>query len=94
MSKVPKKRSPEFKFNVVLEVLKGDQTITQIASKYDLHPKQIQRWRDHFLSEAKDIFVHKSTQKSADPDKKDLLRVIDQLTLELDFIKKKLGKLS
>ncbi|QGP61769.1 hypothetical protein PsalBI1_04411 (plasmid) [Piscirickettsia salmonis] len=39
MSQKRKKPSAEFKTKVVLEVIKGDQTLNQICSKYELVPK-------------------------------------------------------
>lgn len=92
MSKVPKKRPPEFKLKLALEALKGEKTIIQLASEYETHPKQIQRWRNQLLEEGEDIFIHKTTQKQADPDKEKLLCIIDQLTVELEFLKKKLRR--
>ena len=92
MSKPPKKRSSEFKFKLVLEAIKGDKTITQLASEHQMHPRQIQRWRDQLLEEGENIFIHKTTQKQSDPDKEKLLHVIDQLTMELEFLKKKLRR--
>lgn len=92
MPKSPQKRSSEFKFKLVLEVLRNEKSIAQIASENSLHPKQIQRWRDQLLSEGESVFAHKSSLKREDPDKEKLLLAIDQLNLELDFIKKKLKK--
>ena len=92
MSKVPRKITPEFKLKLVLEVLKGEKTIVQLASEYGLHPKQIQRWRNQLLEEGENIFIHKSIQKKLDPDREKLLHIIDQLTLELEFLKKKLRR--
>ena len=92
MSKPPQKRPAKLKMKIAVESLKGDQSISQIASEYGIHPKQVRRWRDQLLSEGEDIFVHKTLQKSADPDKEKLLHVIEQLSLELDFLKKKLKR--
>lgn len=92
MSKVPKKRSAEFKLNLVLESLKGDKTLAQLAAEHHIHPKQIRRWRERFIDEGQQVFIHKSTQKKADPDKEKLLHVIAQLSLELEFLKKKLQR--
>jgi transposase-like protein len=94
MAKTPQKRTPEFKLKLAIEALKGDQAITRLASEYGIHPRQITRWRNQLLEEGKDIFIHKATQKSKnpDPDKKQLLHIIEQLTMELDFIKKKLKR--
>jgi len=92
MSKPPKQRTPEFKLKLVLEALKGDKTIAQLASENEMHPKQIQRWKNQLLEEGEGIFLHKTTQKRSDPDKEKLLNIIDQLTLELEFLKKKLKR--
>jgi transposase-like protein len=92
MSKAPKKIAPELKLRLAIEALKGEQAITKIASEHGIHPKQITRWRDQLLLEGKEIFIHKATQKSSDPDKKKLLHIIDQMSLELEFLKKKLGR--
>ena len=92
MSKAPRKTTPEFKFKLALQALKGEQAITQIASEHGIHPKQIRRWRDQLIEEGENIFIHKATQKREDPDKETLLNVIDRLNLELDYIKKKLKR--
>lgn len=92
MSKAPQRKSPEFKLKLAIEALKGETSITHIASENGIHPKQIRRWRDQLLAEGEDIFIHKATQKSTDPDKEKLLHIIEQLTLELDFLKKKLRR--
>ncbi len=92
MSKAPRKTTPEFKFKLAVEALKGERAITQIASDHGIHPKQIRRWRDQLIAEGESLFIHKATQKSVDPDKEKLLHVIDQLNLELEYIKKKLRR--
>jgi transposase len=92
MSKAPKQRPPEFKLKIALESLKGDKSLTQIGSENGLHPKQIQRWRNQLLEEGLNIFINKNVLKSEDPDKEKLLHVINQLSLELEFLKKKLKR--
>lgn len=92
MSKPPQRKSPEFKLRIALEALKGDRAITELASEHGIHPKQIMRWRDQLLEEGEDIFIHKATQKKSDPDREKLLHIIEQLSLELDFLKKKLRR--
>jgi putative transposase len=42
----------EFKAKVVLELLEGDKTVNEIASKYDLLPKSLQQWKKQFLENA------------------------------------------
>ncbi len=91
MSKPQKKRSSDYKLKLVLETLKGDKSMIQIASENGMHPKQIQRWKNKFLANAESIFEDSRTQQ-ADPDKEKLLHIIAQLTLELEFLKKKLKR--
>ena len=90
MTKVPQRKSPKFKFQIALEALRKDKTIVQIASEHDMHPKQIQRWKDQLLQEGEQLFVHKTTQNRQDPDREQLVRVINQLSAELEYLKKKL----
>lgn len=91
MAKPPQKRTDEFKLMIALESLRGDRAITDLAAQHNLHPRQIRRWRDQLLLEGKEIFSHKGTKKTAEPDREHLLHLINQLSLELDFLKKKLG---
>jgi transposase-like protein len=92
MTKAPKQRTPQFKLKLVLESLKGEKSIAQLASEHQMHPKQIQRWRNQLLEGGEAIFVNKHTQKQTDPDKEKLLCIINQLTTELEFLKKKLSR--
>jgi putative transposase len=44
--------SAEKKVQIVLELLKEEQTISQIASKYQITVKTVQNWKKQFLSNA------------------------------------------
>ena len=44
--------STEFKTKIVLEVLKGERTINEIASQNTVTPKNIQNWKEKFLANA------------------------------------------
>jgi transposase len=92
MEKRLKKREPGLKLKVALEALKDELSISQIASKYGIHPKQVTDWRDQLLCEGELIFIPKTSLKKTkiDPEK-DLIQKIGQLTMEVDFLKKKLG---
>ncbi|MGJ0303996.1 transposase, partial [Aliarcobacter cryaerophilus] len=52
MSRKMTQYSAEFKTKIVLEVLKGDKTINEIASEYNIIPKNIQNWKNIFLANA------------------------------------------
>jgi len=50
----------EFKTKVVLEVLREEQTLNQIAGKYELNPQMISQWKRQFLEDAPSVFEHKN----------------------------------
>jgi len=52
MSTKQKTYTAEFKTKVVLELLSGDQTVSQIPSKYSLISESIQNWKKMFLANA------------------------------------------
>ena len=91
MSPQLQRRLPEFKIMVALEAIKGNLSVSQIASKYNIHPKQVTDWRDQLISEGKSVFIPKTSLRrtKTDLEKEDLLMKIGQLTLELEYVKKK-----
>jgi transposase len=85
-------RSPAFKKKVALEALKEDKTLAQLASQYGVHPLQVGQWKKALIDGAEQIFERKGSRKqSEDVGREELERKIGQLTVELDFLKKKLG---
>ncbi len=52
MSRTRTVYSAEFKTRLVLELLKEDKTLTQIASKNNITPKNLQNWKKIFLNNA------------------------------------------
>ena len=49
MSKKRKVYSAEFKSKLVLEVLEAEQTLNEIASKYEILPNNLKNWKKQFL---------------------------------------------
>lgn len=83
-----RKLSAEFKAKVALEALKEQQTLQQLAQKYELHPNQISSWKQEFLQNASVIFT-KGKQKGEEavaPAK--LYEEIGRLKVENSFLKK------
>jgi transposase len=50
MSKKRKQYSNDFKEKVALAAIRGDETVPQLATRYGLHPTQINSWSDWCLS--------------------------------------------
>jgi len=87
-----KKYTSGFKIKVVLEALQERETIQEIAKKYELHPTQISTWKSQFLSEASSVFEKGINKNDDEKEKTELFKKVGQLQMEVDFLKKVLGK--
>lgn len=95
MSKTKRKRySAEFKAKVALEAIKGEQTISELGSRYGLHPNMITNWKRQAIENMAEAFSGKSERKRASEEAKikDLHAKIGQLTVERDFLDKAFGR--
>lgn len=86
--------NPEFKTKVVLEVLREELTVNEIAAKYEVSPVMVSRWKAEFLERVPEVFKRgsSSTEKELEAEKErvaQLERKIGQLTYEVDWLKKK-----
>jgi len=51
MPKRPRRNhSPSFKAKVALAAIKGEQTVAEMASRYDVHPNQVTQWKTQLLN--------------------------------------------
>lgn len=85
-----KRHTAEFKAKVALEAAKEIKTLNELSSQYEVHAGQISQWKKHLLESVAGVF---STQKkSIDHTKKfdELYRQIGEVTVERDWLKKKL----
>jgi transposase-like protein len=86
-----KRHSAEFKARVALEALKNRETVNELASKYEVHPSQISQWKTHLKESLAEIFKSKARSNGDVKLVESLYKQIGQLTVELDWLKKKLN---
>jgi len=85
-----------FKAKVVLEAVKGEKTVAQIASEFGVHPNQVRKWKDHLLSMLPELFSdrRKKREEARDELEAELFRQIGQLRVENEWLKKNISSLS
>jgi transposase-like protein len=86
--------SAEFKAQVVIEVLREDGTVNEIAARHGINPVMLSRWKTEFLERAVDVFKKgpSETEKELAEERQhveDLERKVGQLAYEVDWLKKK-----
>lgn len=57
MSKSRRNHSPAFKAKVALEAVRGEQTIHELAAKHQVHPTQVQQWKQALVERAAELFA-------------------------------------
>ena len=79
------------KAKIVLEVLKGQKTMAEIASTYGVHPNQISKWKRQVLEGLPELFSRKGTERDKAQEEliEQLYQQIGRLKVELDWLKKK-----
>jgi transposase-like protein len=89
-----KNRAPAFKAKVALESPKGEQTLVELAQRYQVHQNQITAWKKkQLLEHAPDAFT---TGRKIDQrlNIKELHAKIGQLSMENDFLSTALGRIN
>lgn len=80
-----------FKAKVALNAIKGEKTLSELASQYEIHPNQIRQWKQRVMDDLPDIFSRR--REKAEQDQQELIdelyKQIGQLKVELDWVKKK-----
>jgi len=100
MGKPRATHSPEYKAKIVIEMLEGVNTASQIGARENLSPKMLGNWKHEFLQNAhrafgaeKEELARQAKAREAEEREQSLMAKIGQLTYELDWLKKKYTQL-
>lgn len=93
MKRQRRQYSADWKAKVALEAIKGQRTVQEIASHYEVHPTLVTHWKKQLLEGAAEIFSN-GKRAAADADeelKAELYQQIGKLQVEVDWLQKKSG---
>jgi putative transposase len=87
--------SSEFKAKYALEVVKEERTLHEIASEAKVHPNVLTQWKKQLLESLPTVFADKRVKENKEQEAltDQLYQQIGQLKVELDWLKKKVGRL-
>lgn len=81
-----------FKAKVVLEALREELTLQEIANKYGVHPNQISLWKKQAIANLPEIFekTNKKTEeeRQAETQYDEALKTLGAMKIENEFLKK------
>ena len=86
--------SAEFKAKVAKEAIKGEATLAELASRFEVHATMVAQWKKQALEGLAEVFASSAEKrkKSAEDEIKELHAKIGQLTVERDFLAKASGR--
>ncbi|QPC93088.1 IS3 family transposase (plasmid) [Mesorhizobium sp. INR15] len=94
--KTRRRFTADFKAKVALEAIRGERTISELATKHQLHPNQITQWKRQAIENLAKAFDDKAAdaQVGREAEVTKLHAKIGQLVVERDFLAKNLRSLS
>ena len=89
-----KRYRPEFKAKVALAAIKCQPTVHEIAATYSVHPNQVLPWKKQALEALPAVFSTRRGRVVQDEEalQARLYQQIGQRKVELDWLKKKVGR--
>ncbi|WP_158735698.1 IS3 family transposase [Alteribacillus sp. YIM 98480] len=91
-----KRYTPAFKAQVVLEILKEEKSMSQLASEHGIHVNQLSQWKNQALEQLPNLFDNHTKgvdklKKEQDEEREALYAEVGKLTTQLSWLKKNLA---
>lgn len=94
MANIRKRHTAKKKLEVAFEAFRGEKTVSEIASKFKVHPTQVSQWKKQLQESSVEIFGGKKPQSEASEALvSQLYEEVGRLKFELDWLKKKTTRL-
>lgn len=82
----------------MLEMLREERTVGEIAAEFEIHPTQLHKWKAEALDHLPSLFTRGASEtekmrKQYEKEKDQLTQQIGQLSVELNWLKKKSDEL-
>ena len=92
MKQKRKRYEAAFKARVALEAIKGNKTISEIASEFGIHPGQVADWKKTLTEGLSGVFdkgAPARAEEGFEQERTELQSKIGELTIKVDFLVKK-----
>lgn len=83
---------PKMKFQVVLELLQGDQSVGQLSKSYNVHPNSILKWKKEFLERGPELFSQANNVSDYEQRIAQLEQLLGKKEVEIALLKNFLGQ--
>lgn len=87
----------QFKAKVAIEAIREESTIQELSRKYGVHPNQISQWKKQAINALPGIFERANKkpekEKELESERDNILKVVGEMKIENDFLKKKYKQL-
>ncbi len=87
-----KRYPPKLKFQIVLELLQGKQSVGQLAKSYRVHPNSIVKWKKEFLKKGSEIYAGESSVAEYEQRVAQLEQLLGKKEVEIALLKNFLGR--
>jgi transposase-like protein len=87
------KRYPaKVKFQVVLELIRGEKTVGQVAKAYGVHPNTANKWKQEFLEKGPEVFDQEGVVAEYEDQIADLEQLLGKKEVEIALLKNFFGR--
>jgi transposase-like protein len=83
----------EFKFKVAIAAIKGEKPLSELAAEFKVHQTLISNWKRQLMEQGAGVFDTKAGKQDQEAvgANEDLVKTIGHQTIQIDWLKKKLG---